>query len=103
MATAAVAHPTDALHSEPTTLYYYLEVKDGGIVETYPGTAFEKRRKHVPQEVTIKDMRPIRSEFTLDNNGFELVDFKPKEKELIDEEKVEKDYYPECIDLIKKL
>lgn len=102
MATAAVAQPASALHSEPTTLYYYLEVKDGGIVQTYPGTAFEKRRKHVPHEVNIKDMRPIRSEFTLEKNGFELVEFTPKEKEFLDEEKVEKEFYPECIDFIKK-
>jgi hypothetical protein len=25
------------LPEEPTTLYYYLEVKDGGIIQTYPG------------------------------------------------------------------
>lgn len=102
MATAAVARPTDALPSEPTTLFYYLEVKDGGIIQTYPGTAFEKRRKHVPHAVNVKDMRPIREKFSLEKNGFELVDFIPKEREFLDEEKVERDFYPECIDLIKK-
>lgn len=103
MATAAVAHPTDALHSEPSTLYHYLELKDGGIVQTYPGTAFEKRRKHVPHEVDIKDLRPVRSEFSLDENGFQLVDFSPKEKTFLDEAHVEQEYYPECSNLIKKL
>ena len=83
MAAAAVARPVDALHSEPTTLFYYLELKDGGIVQTYPGTAFEKRRKHVPHEVVVKDLRPIRSEFTLEKNGFELIDFSFKEKEFL--------------------
>jgi len=84
-------------------LYYYLEVKDGGIVQTYPGTAFEKRRKHVPHSVSVKDLRPQKSEFTLENNGFQLVDFKSKEREFLDEDKVEKEFYPECVDLIKGL
>lgn len=39
----------------------------------------------------------------MDKNGFELVGFAPKEKEFLDEEQVEKDFYPECIDLIKKM
>ena len=62
---AAVA----ALPAQPTTLYYYLEPKDGGQIQTFPGTAAEKRRKHVPHSVDIKDMRSIRSHFTLENNG----------------------------------
>jgi hypothetical protein len=98
MATAAVALPT-----EPTTLYYYLEVKDGGIVQTYPGTAYEKRRKHVPHTVNVQDLRSIRDDFTLDNAGFQIVDHVSKEKDFIDEETVERVYYPECQELIKKL
>lgn len=98
MATADVMLPT-----EPTTLYYYLEVKDGGIIQTYPGTAFEKRRKHVPHEVTIEDLRPIQDKFTLHKNGFELAKNPSEEKEFLDEENVQKVYYPQCKELIKKL
>lgn len=98
MATAEVALPT-----EPTTLYYYLEPKDGGIIQTYPGTAFEKRRKHVPHEKTIKDMRSIRSEFTIGKQGFELVDHVSKQKDFGDEDEVKEVYYPEACELIKKV
>ncbi|KAF2770743.1 hypothetical protein EJ03DRAFT_326087 [Teratosphaeria nubilosa] len=53
MSTAAVALPV-----EPTTRNDHLTVKDGGIVQTYLGTAFEMRRKHVPHDVVTSDMRP---------------------------------------------
>lgn len=95
--------PVATLPSEPTTLYYYLEVKDGGIIQTYPGTAFEKRRKHVPHPVTIQDMRPIKEEFTLHKNGFQLVDHVTQEKDFLDEKHVEQVYYPECEALFKKM
>lgn len=91
------------LPSEPTTLYYYLEVKDGGIIQTYPGTAFEKRRKHVPHSVTIQDMRPIKDEFKLHKNGFQLVESITDEKEFTDEETVQRVFYPHCEELFKKL
>lgn len=94
---------TADLPTQDTTLYYYLEVKDGGIIQTYPGTAFEKRRKHVPFDTKVRDLRLIKDEFTLDKNGFQLVKFAPTEKEFLDEEEVKKSYYPECQALIKKL
>lgn len=98
MATADVMLPT-----EPTTLYYYLELKDGGIIQTYPGTAFEKRRKHVPHDVNIQDLRSVHQQFTLNKNGFELTQNPSEEKEFLDEERIQKIYYPQCQELIKKL
>ncbi|KAK6436154.1 hypothetical protein LTR95_007649 [Oleoguttula sp. CCFEE 5521] len=89
------------LPKEKSTLYYYLEVKDGGIVQTYPGTAFEKRRKHVPHNVEIKDMRPIRDELTLDKSGFELINHTSAEKDFTDEERIKKVYYPEIEKIMK--
>ena len=97
-----MATETITLRSEPSTLYYYLEPKDGGQIQTYPGTAAEKRRKHVPHSVDIKDMRPIRSEFTLDKSGFELIDHVSAEKDFLDDERVKAVYYPEVVDIIKK-
>lgn len=94
---------TQTLPSEPTTLYYYLELKDGGIIQTYPGTAFEKRRKHVPHEMNIRDMRSVRSDFKMDECGFELVDHHTKVKDFTSQDDVKQNYYPECIDLIKKM
>jgi hypothetical protein len=99
----SMATETMTLREEPTTLYYFLEVKDGGIIQTYPGTAFEKRRKHVPHDVTIRDLRPIQDQFTLENAGFQLVKHVSKEKSFIDEKQVEEVYYPECQELIKRL
>ena len=98
MATADVMLPT-----EPTTLYYYLELKDGGMFQTYPGTAYEKRRKHVPHEMHVRNMRSKRSDFKLDECGFELVDHVSKEKTFDDEHRVEEVYYPEVIELMKKM
>lgn len=98
MATADVMLPT-----EPSTLFYYLEVKDGGIIQTYPGTAFEKRRKHVPHDVNIRDLRTVKDKFTLDKNGFQLVENNSKVSDWSDKEHVKEVYYPECEALIKKL
>lgn len=98
MATATVTLP-----EEPTTLYYYLEVKDGGIIQTYPGTAFEKRRKHVPHSMNIKDMRSLRDQFTLEKNGFQLVDQVFTEKNFnAGDESVKETFYPEVKALLKK-
>lgn len=100
MATADVMLPT-----EPTKLYYFLEVKDGGIIQTYPGTAFEKRRKHVPYDMNIKDMRPIKGQFSLHKNGFQLCrnPVKVADEVWSNQEQVEKDFYPSCEALIKKV
>lgn len=97
MATAAVALPT-----EPTTLFYYLEPKDGGIIQTYPGTAFEKRRKHVPHDATIRDMRSVKEEFNVNDAGFELVEHRTSVNDFADEDEVKEKYYPEVQEIIKK-
>ncbi|KAE9983500.1 hypothetical protein EG328_009840 [Venturia inaequalis] len=90
------------LPSEPTKLFYYLEVADGGIIQTYPGTAFEKRRKHVPHDVRINDMRSVRDDFTLDKSGFELINHKTAVQDFSNDEEVKAKYYPEVRDIIKK-
>ncbi len=100
MATTTITK-TD-LPTQPTTLYYYLEPKDGGQIQTYPGTAAEKRRKHVPHHVQVEDMRSIRSQFTLEKTGFELIDHISKEKDFLDEKQITSVYYPEVEELIKK-
>jgi hypothetical protein len=91
------------LPSEPTTLFYYLEQKDGGIIQTYPGTAFEKRRKHVPHDANVRDLRKIKDEFTIDNAGFQLVDYKSEVKDFASEDEIKRVWYPEVKNLIKKV
>jgi len=95
---AAVASPREV----PTTLYYYLEPRDGGTIQTYPGTAAEKRRKHVPKDTVVHDMRPSLSDLTVDKCGFQLVDHVSREKKFDDEDTVRETYYPETAELIKK-
>ncbi|KAH7072380.1 hypothetical protein FB567DRAFT_611796 [Paraphoma chrysanthemicola] len=96
----AIAAP---LPVQPTTLFYYLEPKDGGIIQTYPGTAFEKRRKHVPFDVNISDMRSKRNEFNIDNAGFQLVEFKSKVKNFADEDEIKQVWYEEVKNKIKEM
>jgi hypothetical protein len=91
------------LPSEPTTLFYYLEQKDGGIIQTYPGTAFEKRRKHVPHDANVRDLRKIKDEFSIDNAGFQLVDFKSEVKNFANEDEIKDIWYAEVKDKIKKV
>lgn len=100
---AATTTTTTTLPAENTTLFYYLELKDGGIVQTYPGTAFEKRRKHVPYDVNINDLRPIQKDFKIDTAGFQLVDHKTGVKDFANENEIKQIYYPEVKELIKKV
>ncbi|KAK4936556.1 hypothetical protein LTR10_022605 [Elasticomyces elasticus] len=99
MTTTTVTLPT----APTVTLWYYLEVKDGGIIQTYPGTAFEKRRKHVPHDIKVNDMRPARDEFTIDKCGFQLVNHKSAVKDFGNEEHTKEVWYPEVKSLIKKV
>ena len=97
-----MATETMTLPVAPTTLYYYLEPKDGGTTQTYPGTAAEKRRKHVPHSVDIKNMRSVRDQFTLDRNGFEMIDHRSQVTDWVDDAEIKEVYYPEVIDIMKK-
>jgi len=94
---------TETLPAETTTLFYYLEPKDGGIIQTYPGTAFEKRRPHCPFKSTVNDLRSIHKDFNINNAGFELVNHKTGVKDFGNKEEVEKTYYPEVKELIKRV
>lgn len=91
------------LPAQPTTLFYYLEQKDGGIIQTYPGTAFEKRRKHVPHDASIKDLRTIKEDFTIENAGFQLVEHKSVVKDFASKDEIKRVWYPEVKNLIKKV
>jgi hypothetical protein len=90
------------LPQEQTTLFYYLELKDGGIIQTYPGTAFEKRRKHVPHEATIRDLRTVKDQFKVDNCGFEIISHHTSVKDFTNKAEVEEKYYPEVREIIRK-
>jgi hypothetical protein len=52
---------------------------------------------------TIYDLRPAASEFRLDDVGFELLNHKSAVKDFWDEEEIKRVYYPESIDLLKRV
>src|SRR5271154_335969 len=51
----------------------------------------------------IHDIRGHESEFSLDKNGFQVVKSPTAEKDFKDEEKIQKEYYKEVEDLLKKV
>jgi len=53
--------------------------------------------------VEIRDGRPARKEFSLDENGFVLVDHKSAVKDFFDPRQLESVYYPEVERLVKEL
>ena len=91
-----MATETDTLNQEPTTLYYNLELKDAGIIQTNPGTACATRDEN-------QGLAAVVSDFTLDKCGFEMVKHESKEKDFLDEDHVKETYYPEVIDIVKKV
>lgn len=90
-------------HCVTTTLNYYND-RDGllpapiiiGNPETYKQPSNE-------QPVTVKDIRGIEHDFTLDLAGFQYVIHESKEKEFKDEELVKSVYYEETESLLKKV
>jgi len=55
------------------------------------------------QEVTIENVRGKVSSFTLDTAGFQFFKEPAKHKSFANDEEILRDYYPESIELIKKL
>ncbi|CAK1362650.1 unnamed protein product [Cercospora beticola] len=85
------------------TLNYFLDPKDGGTIDHYEGSVGEKRRKHAPFVVDIKDIRGREKDFTLDSHGFQLVKKEFTEQTFDDEDRIREQYYPEVADLVKRL
>lgn len=84
-----------------TRLNYYLEVDQGGTTVSYPGTAGDKLRKFDIVEKQVTDMRSCEEFFTLDRNGFQLVQNKSRERLFDDEAQVKALVYRETEDLLK--
>jgi len=68
---------------------------DGAIVHTYKG-AYESRTAR------IHDVRSIARDFSLDKEGFRLVDHPTRVKDFFDEDEVRDVYYRELADLVKR-
>lgn len=91
------------LHVVRTTLNYYLDPSQGGEAVYYPGTAGDKRRKHNPREVDVMDIRGNEEDFSLDKQGFQVVDWPSAEKAFDDDHKIKQVYYPDCENLLRKM
>jgi len=66
-----------------------------------PGTP-QTTRRNSPQTVTIRNARPIRSQLSLDTQGFVLTYQNSKVKNFYDEHEVREVYYPEVEQLLKE-
>jgi hypothetical protein len=54
-------------------------------------------------DVVIENVRGKEDQYTLDNSGFQYVRSPAKHTSFNNDEEIEKEYYPESIDLLKKL
>ena len=81
-------------------------IKTGVKPVTYifePGSRLTERDGTVePYPVTIRDARPFRDRFTLEREGFMLVERETGVRDFYDDEEVRRVFYPEIIELVKE-
>ncbi|KAL1950715.1 hypothetical protein VTO73DRAFT_5839 [Trametes versicolor] len=102
MATASVLTP----HDIPTTLNYYAPVGDEAPYQYVQEPPAGKPSTNIgtdPQPVLVHDARGHESEFSLDQNGFQYVQWPSVESEFNDEERIKEKYYPEVEEILKKV
>ena len=90
-----------------TTLSFAIPPADGSkptiLVEVDPSTGERQRNFDLEQhEVQIENVRGREDAFSLDKNGFAFHYAPAKHKAFRDDSEVEKEYYPEVIEHIKK-
>ncbi|KAI0055917.1 hypothetical protein BV25DRAFT_1981241 [Artomyces pyxidatus] len=100
------------MSSEPlsteTTLQYFTPPADGSkaynTINADPVTGKrETNWKHTPHTVSIENLRGRESEASLDTTGFQFFHHPAKHTSFANDEEVEREYYPESIELIKEL
>ena len=75
-------------------------------VNTYPDPSTGERRKNfslAPQNVEIENIRGKEDSVSLDTTGFSYVRAEAKHKSFLNDEEIKNEYYPESIELLKKL
>lgn len=75
----------------------------GEKVVFYPTDRRKSQWPYAPHEVTIRDMRPIAHELSLEENGFVLVNRATACRNFYDPDEVERVYVPEVIELVTEL
>ena len=90
------------------TLYYFDPPKDGSrpyqYINSDPKTGErEKNWSQEPHDFEIHNLRGQESSVTLENAGFQFLKNQNQVKELNDDDKIKEEYYPDIIQLLKKL
>ncbi|KAJ9605932.1 hypothetical protein H2200_009781 [Cladophialophora chaetospira] len=85
-----------------TTINYHPPGMDGTLNTVIPGTAGSYRRKFDIAPVTIKDIRGQEDQFSLAEQGFQLLKHTSKEKEFMDKDQIKNTAFPEVVELLKK-
>jgi len=83
-------------------LNYSVRTVEKPVSETYGRDGLERRYtgKFERHHIRIADARPVRQSFTLDTNGFELVDHPTRMKDFFDANELRDVYYAEMRELI---
>ena len=86
-------------------IVYTVDTGEKLVNETFGPNNIRRRTSGTEQAhpVEIRDGRPARKEFSLDQNGFVLVDHKSAVKDFFDPRQLESVYYPEVERLVKEL
>src|SRR5439155_10589175 len=86
-------------------IVYTVDTGEKLVNETFGPNNIRRRTSGTEQAhpVEIRDGRPARKEFSLDENGFVLVDHKSAVKDFFDPRQLESVYYPELEQLVKEL
>ncbi|KAF7185376.1 Hydroxylase/desaturase asaB [Pseudocercospora fuligena] len=87
-----------------TTVNYYLPPERGGSSALYEiGTVGTRRRKKDPQTVHVQNVRLQDQKFDLDTHGFAFEKHSTTFTDWTDEEKVQKEYWPQVAAFLKEL
>jgi hypothetical protein len=94
-------------HFVDTTLRYFTPPADGSKAWTNlnidPTTGEPTSNwEHEPHAVKVENLRG-RTDGTLDKNGFQFFHHPPKHTSFATDEEIEREYYPESIELLKQL
>lgn len=90
------------------SLNYFLPAADGSRLYNYinaDSTTGERRRNWVedPRVVDIENVRGSEDQYKLDTAGFQFGRQASQHTRFLDDKEIEAEYYPECIELIKKI
>lgn len=89
-------------HHVQTTLNSFKESEDGSPPSpTIIGKPESLNKPSISLPVTIHDISRHELDYSLDGNGFQFYYHESMEKDFLDNEKIEREYYPETEQLLK--